>query len=407
MNGTPIILKPDSPKEQQCLFVSAVQKCLGAGIPFALFSLPGRQEMRLMAARRDDRGRALAFEIDEEGNETLDLNRDCFFIGRFGGDEEYVAGVKDEMSLPEILAEPLPENDPEVLPAEGLITPSCSSTRRLNYRRAFDLIVGRLKREGGKVVLSRLEALEIEGSIIDNFRKLQAAYPDCFRYICFTPSTGVWLGATPELLVETSDGTFLTMALAGTMSADSSEPWSEKNKYEQAIVADTIERRLRELGLRIKREGETDLVVGKIKHILTRFAAKGDAAPLDVLKKLNPTPATLGYPEERAFIDIDLAETHSRYCYAGAVGAVTGGELRAYVNLRCAFARRTQDSDDRIGSKWLYNFYAGGGLTAESDAEEEWLETEMKIDATRSLFLRPVERNQSIDDRLPAPTSDN
>ena len=58
------------------------------------------------------------------------------------------------------------------------------------------------------------------------------------------------------------------------------------------------------------------------------------------------------------------------------------GQVKAYVNLRCA-----QFSEN------AYCIYAGGGVTAESDAESEWSETSAKGASLVDIF----ERN-TIDD---------
>ena len=76
---------------------------------------------------------------------------------------------------------------------------------------------------------------------------------------------------------------------------------------------------------------------------------------------------------------------------------ILGGNLNAFVNLRCAFAKRlTQESEPR----WLYNFYAGGGITIDSVEEDEWEETQLKIDSTRQPFLNEMAAEYSIPDNI-------
>ncbi len=397
-----IFLTPASSGEYAKKFVTAVQICVAYRYPFALFSMPGQSGVRLMVDNLIDRNHSNVFPLDADGNELMNLDGlDRFFIGRFGGDEEYMAGVSDRLTLDEVLQLPR-EMSPDRLP---LIQPSSLSTLRENYSRAFVNMRARLEKEGGKVVLSRVEAEPAADGLINNFRKLQAAYPDCFRYLCYTPSTGFWMGATPELLLEADKGrpyTFRTMALAGTAKVSDPSPWDAKNIEEQAIVADYIETCLKDLGLDVERSEPCDLTFGMIRHILTRFSAEGDVVPLKVLKALNPTPATLGFPVEQAYADIDEYETHNRYCYAGAVGTVIDGSLNAFVNLRCIFADDDKEILAQGSARWLYNFYAGGGLTALSDEETEWHETSMKIASTAALLDQPCPPDNSVDD-FPAP----
>ncbi|MDE6079184.1 MAG: chorismate-binding protein [Duncaniella sp.] len=413
MNHSALTLSPDAPKELMSRFVTAVGACLTYHFPFALFSMPGSSEMRLMAMYPDAENSTTAFPVDDDGLEYIDPETDCFFIGRFGGDEERIAGVRDTLTLDEILAykpEPIGMEeifpDPDSLTADvppdysALISPTESSTHPLNYSKSFKVLKERLRTFGGKMVLSRIHAEVIVGSIIDQFRKLHSLCGNCFRYLCFTRSTGVWIGATPEVLLHTradAPGHFYTMALAGTRPADAPGPWDSKNIDEQRMVVDGIRKDLESLGLTVSLGPTDELRLPSVKHILTKIEAEGDASPLEVLNAINPTPATLGWPRDLAESEVDILENHQRYCYAGAVGCCLGGNLNAFVNLRCAFAKRlTQESEPR----WLYNFYAGGGITIDSVEEDEWEETQLKIDSTRQPFLNEMAAEYSIPDNI-------
>jgi isochorismate synthase len=83
---------------------------------------------------------------------------------------------------------------------------------------------------------------------------------------------------------------------------------------------------------------------------------------------LSPTPAVLGYPSKDALTDIERFEVHPRFCYSGFVGTCDKKGYHFYVNLRCAHF-----SQDRVCA------YAGGGLTAKSNPNDEWNETFYKL----------------------------
>ena len=61
--------------------------------------------------------------------------------------------------------------------------------------------------------------------------------------------------------------------------------------------------------------------------------------------------------------------------YAGFIGPVKSNELNLFVNIRCM--------------KWMPEsafIYAGAGITAASDAEAEWMETENKMKVIGSVL---------------------
>jgi isochorismate synthase len=68
-----------------------------------------------------------------------------------------------------------------------------------------------------------------------------------------------------------------------------------------------------------------------------------------------------------AYNQIRDTERHDRSLYTGIIGWCGENETELFVNLRCA----------RVIDQEMYLFL-GGGITAQSDAELEWQETENK-----------------------------
>lgn len=349
------------------IIITAAEACLQRNIPFALYSLPGSGGLRFMASLPDDEGRADA---------CIATPGDCFFISRFGADESYVAGVRADMDAPGVM-EWISEHPRQVFePAREL--PYRHSTVRAGWERAFAAMRGRLRRHGGKVVLSRHTAVFSTRPLVPLAVSYISLTPANFGYLCFTPETGVWYGSTPELLLESEEpGRYRTMALAGTRW-DPSQPWDAKNLAEHATVVTYIEHCLVEAGLDVSVGQVTTLTTNGVEHLYTPIEARGDATFGSLLGRLNPTPAVAGTPLEVALSEIDMLETHQRRCYAGAVGVRTGGATRAFVNLRCGFAAPAGDTIPG----WIHNIYAGGGLMADSDPATEWEELDRK---TRTL----------------------
>lgn len=358
----------------------AINECLSRHIPFVIYGYPHEQSMTFMASLPDGNGESRA-SFDPE------VTKPVFFISNYGADEPYVAGVSgdmDEHALLEYVAA-----NPDARFAPSSLYPYQSSTLRLNYREALDVMRRRVKKVGGKVVLSRHVAMFSNRPIVEAADSYFHLANDTFRYMCFTPENGLWIGGTPELLLESdaATGSLSTMALAGTRPATGDgREWDDKNKREHAIVVDYIAAALKALGLEVNVGKMGELATGVVEHLCTPITARGDNPDYPaIINALNPTPAVAGVPRDIAMAEIDALETHQRRCYSGVVGLRNGGDIRAYVNLRCAFgARATLDGDEG----WLYNLYAGGGIMPDSKMKSEWAETEEKL-RILSMCLEP------------------
>ena len=119
-------------------------------------------------------------------------------------------------------------------------------------------------------------------------------------------------------------------------------------------------------------------VAGNLAHIHSRFQIPISSVASragKLIAGLHPTPAVGGLPKADAFILINRAEKHNRKYYTGFLGPwqMDGklgdniGDSKLFVNLRCA----------ELGENAI-NIYVGGGLTALSNPEEEYTETELK-----------------------------
>ena len=87
-----------------------------------------------------------------------------------------------------------------------------------------------------KIVLSHQEKIEKPIHLFNVFFQLLKNFPFSFVYCLYTPNTGIWLGASPELLLEQLNECFSTIALAGTQRKETFTAWLDKEKNEQALV---------------------------------------------------------------------------------------------------------------------------------------------------------------------------
>ncbi|RKE82639.1 chorismate-binding protein [Chryseobacterium sp. AG363] len=204
----------------------------------------------------------------------------------------------------------------------------------------------------------------------ESFKNLCKSYPNAFRYL-FNNGKNAWMGAFSEVLGKFNKTTheFETMALAGTLPV--SEEWSEKEIEEQKPVTNYIQNILANYSDNIDQSETYDHISGNIKHLRTDFKTSIQPEDLDkIIQDLHPTPAVCGIPKDFCNENIRKYEKFPREFYAGYIKVETDESILYFVNLRCA--RLYKDS---------VHVFVGGGITAQSDPEKEWRETELKSEA--------------------------
>ncbi|PCJ82384.1 MAG: hypothetical protein COA49_02515 [Bacteroidetes bacterium] len=228
-----------------------------------------------------------------------------------------------------------------------------------------------------KVVVARVLALETSASPEATFALKCKAHPDAFVYLIDHPSCGVWCGASPELLIAASDNRVETVSLAGTrfaVNGNAIEPWSDKERDEQNQVTEFIKSVLENHGANeMSIEPRSDRRYGNLVHLETRFRCSIKGNILNLASDLHPTPAVGGRPLKAACDFIKSNERIDRAYYSGYLGVETASGSAYYVNLRAAMWM--------IGGVRLF---AGGGIVDGSVAEDEWMETEAKIEAIKT-----------------------
>ena len=211
------------------------------------------------------------------------------------------------------------------------------------------------------------------------FKVLCGLYPRAFVFLFSTEEFGVWIGATPELLLQRRGNRLSTMALAGTRPAsEENRPWDEKNVEEQRWVSQHILEVLERNGCAPVAEEPRTQRAGNIEHIMTPITAQcSDGMDIiRVLRKLSPTPALCGTPPDQAMAFIKKNEG-DRALYGGFAGPhLRNGDFQLYVLIRCA---RLQKDKAQL--------FAGGGVTSLSIPLEEKIEIERKYDTLQSIFF--------------------
>lgn len=247
-----------------------------------------------------------------------------------------------------------------------------------------------------KVVVSRMTETPLPGGFdpMATFAQLCAAYPQAFVSLVAIPGVGAWLGASPELLLSIDSQGLRTVALAATQAGPedgdlTAVRWSRKEIEEQALVSSYIRSFFRDAGVAAVREcGPETVQAGNVVHLQTRFDVHLPEPQMQLLAttmltSLHPTSAVCGMPKDRALAFILANEGYDRSFYSGFLGPVNiSGQTRLHVNLRCMQLRDSSAS-----------LFVGGGITAISNPEDEWRETQLKADTLlRVLHAADVER---------------
>lgn len=348
--------------------LTAVKRCDFYRIPFILYAMPGEEEATFFADAYETEllvptmRRAIITEFDE--SLRRDANR--IVINAFYNAEHIANSTKLFKARHSDYA------------------PSPVSTSAISYMARIHEVAAALGRGPEKAVIARI----ISGTTIERVEKIAenlfSGVTKTMRFMFYTPQTGLWMGSTPELLLSTrhTEGgpqSIRTIALAGTLPADFTEPWDDKNIREQQIVARVVHET-------VVKSGASDIEItsgekthGPVKHLCTEITAKlpADADPEKLEEALHPTPAVLGFPADKAAQLIDRYENINRRCYSGLLTVVDEIEpdrpRDTYVMLRCAMLGE-RDAD---GSR-KFNIYSGGGILHSSKPEAEWDETARK-----------------------------
>ena len=191
------------------------------------------------------------------------------------------------------------------------------------------------------------------------------------------------LGASPELLIQKIGNKIIANPLAGSepRQADSAAEQrvcdrlmhSKKDRYEHALVIESISAALKPFCTNLKVPAEPELIhTETMWHLSTRIEGElksSDVTSLEIAMAMHPTPAIGGYPAELAKNAIDEIEGYDRNLFTGMVGWCDfSGDGEWVVTIRCA-----EVDDNSI------TLYAGAGIVEGSVPQKELAETGAKF----------------------------
>ena len=191
------------------------------------------------------------------------------------------------------------------------------------------------------------------------------------------------VGSSPEILVRLEHGDITVRPIAGTKPRGQNE--KEDLQLEEELKNDPKELAehlmLIDLGRNdIGRVAEIGSVNTNEKMVIERYShvmhlvsnvvgkVRDNISPIDALRATFPAGTLTGAPKVRAMEIIDELEVSRRRIYGGAVGYISwSGNMDTAIVIRSAVIK---DKKIYVG--------AGGGIVADSVAEQEWEEVNNK-----------------------------
>ncbi len=190
------------------------------------------------------------------------------------------------------------------------------------------------------------------------------------------------IGSSPEALISKNKNVLNTVPIAGTIRRGKTP--EEDLKLEKELLNDPKEQAEHIMLVDLARNdlakvsypGSVDTFelmavqkYQKVQHIVSKVRSKTPLDGYQVLKSVFPAGTLSGAPKKRAMELIQELETESRGPYGGGVGYFSfNGDMTFAIAIRTLFGRN--------GS---YFAQAGGGIVADSQPHEEYMETYNKL----------------------------
>ncbi len=240
--------------------------------------------------------------------------------------------------------------------------------RAIEYIRAGDIY---------QVNLTQRFTVERQADPLDLYLRLQQVNPaDYSAYLRYCDQAVV--SASPELFVQmSSTGSLVTRPIKGTRPRIGDDEvmrdelkHSEKDRAELAMIVDLLRNDLGRVcqfgSINVAQAAEVE-THPTVHHLVATIV--GQAIPgvnaVDVLRAMFPGGSITGCPKIRAMEIIRELEPTPREAYCGAIGCISAdGSMNMNIAIRTMIHRC-----DRI------HIYAGGAITADSNAEDEYNES--------------------------------
>jgi isochorismate synthase len=352
------------------LLQSVFNHCITNSLPFAAYRIPGEDIIHII--HQQDTAIAPIASLEEM------IGEEGFLFHPFiAGEKEPAYLIKADVHASITVAELAHISNLKIADLSGLHKRKVKALGKDDFEKYIAHAKRKIKKgKFEKVVAARC----IKKARPDNFNPISIFSKACLQYTSsfvscvFTKQSGIWLGASPEILLRFENGIFTTYSLAGTKPLDkktNAEAWGEKEQHEQQVVSNYIESEISSFaGIKLETKGPESVAAGNIMHLRTTFNIRNlpHYSWGELAAKLHPTPAVCGMPKQSAMEFITGQEKDTRAYYSGYLGPVNiEDQINLYVNLRCM----------EVQQKKLV-LHVGCGITAASNADAEWEETKLK-----------------------------
>ncbi len=341
--------------------------CIKNTIPFAIYRLPNTKDSVLIISEKSQQINLNDF--------PKAFNKNTFIIAPFEIKKDLATIIKaDYIIKKDYIRKKTSEKIKSIKQETELKKTKQFFAEFSDYQKQFTQIMNAIDNKTiNKAVLSRIiHKKDVPKSLaLSTYNSLCSTYPKAYVFMYYTAYTGLWLGASPELLLNINRGKAKTVSLAGTLKQDTNNNWTNKEIEEQAFVSDFIVDTLSNNGITdIITKGPETIEAGNIIHLKTNYSFNINQLNCSLgnfILSLYPTPAVCGMPKEKSFDIICSSEKHNRECYAGFIGFIDKTNINLFVNIRCM-----KFTDNGI------NVFVGGGITKDSNVDKEWNETNLK-----------------------------
>ena len=247
------------------------------------------------------------------------------------------------------------------------------------YNSCFEKAITTIEaKELKKIVISRVKNIynDVE-NIYPLFVSLKNKYPSSYTFLIHIPNWGTWMGSTPELLIKSANHGYTSRAVAGTRpSTDKTKNWTSKEIEEHRYIETYLKESLSKVSVEHAISPTFDLEAGPVTHICSDIKINSTSQLDNILDIIHPGPALSGMPRNAAIQKISEIELHDRRYYCGYLGRIESPDkLEFYAMIRCMQVYKNG-----------YRLYLGGGITADSELQKEWKETNLKAETLLSVL---------------------
>lgn len=197
------------------------------------------------------------------------------------------------------------------------------------------------------------------------------------------------LSNSPECLFTVQKGMLYSMPIKGTVKKTnkSLKPQIDalfndpKQDSELIMISDLVRNDLNKLskGECIAAKIKAPLVLNKLIHqySLLKTPTRAEWSLFDLISTLFPGGSIVGAPKINVMRELKRTERHQRNIYSGSTILFWKNHLSASINIRTARINLAE-------KQWSYG--AGGGITLKSQAHNEYIEMESKVDSFLTLL---------------------